>query len=116
MRKDIEISIISGILSSFQHVVQPGVIAVISHVVGNDVLQPRHAMRLKSRRQLLQLLFRAYFRAQDQRVRYIITVRTAFECGSDRRSIDSGYSQLMQVTDDTGKVPESEMIIQLYTI
>ena len=111
---DIEELGVGAGFAPFQHVEPPGVaVAADRHVVGDDVQDQTHAVRVQRIHQPAQRLFTAQFRVDAGRVQHVVTVQRAGSGGEQWRGIDMADAQRGEVGHPPSGVVQGEAPVEL---
>src|SRR6516162_2238361 len=113
---DIEISREQRILTPFENIEPPGVIAANTHVIGNEIEDQPHTMRMESVNERAELPFRADFRIEPVVINDVVAVGRTWPRLHDRRSINVTDAESREIRHQIRCVAKSELPMELQPV
>jgi hypothetical protein len=113
---DVEERGVGAVRPPFQHVQPPRVVRAHAHVVGHEVEQEPHVVRLQLGDQRLEPRLVAELGIEAIEVDHVIAVGRAGPRHGERRGVEMAHAERGQVRHDAARIVEPEVPVELEPI
>jgi len=113
---DVKKRSVGGAGAVFQHVHPPGILAPRHQVVRNDVQNQTHMASLEFRGQRFEFLLAANLGIEVGRIRDVVTVPASPPSLKQRRRVDIGHTEFVEITRQRSRVLEAKLRAELQAV
>ena len=113
---DVEEIRILAVRTILKDIHQHQIVAAVRHVIGDDVLEPTHAVFISFRCQSRKILGTSELGIKLIGIRYVVAVRACLVCPEYRRCVDVTDAEGMQIWNEGLGIFESERRTKLKSI
>ncbi len=113
---DVEVVCVRRGRTVLQNIHEHAVFAVVSHVIGNDVLQPAHAQATQLLGHRVEIFGRAQFSIEAERVNDVVSMHAAGPGLENRRGIKVRDTELVKIGNERLGIREAKSFVKLQPI
>src|ERR1700744_5180397 len=102
--------------SVFENIHPPAILTAGGHVIGYNIQKQAHAALLQFTLKRCEPFFASEIGVDSRGIGAVVTVGAAAAAGENRRRVNIGNSQLLQIVEDVAGVCKRKIAVKLQTI